>query len=704
MTSLSSLLEALTQTHSNTQRLRLLKNFVSLPYTKQIHKLTIEEQLILYSLEAIGQLQPLLHNRPLSPTLITSITDQLLQVERFYKPLGGVIGYHYHFQKLAREKESPCHPPQIHYEKPPGIHLEEQTKEALRAVRQGIEQLGSMCDIYPVAGAADRLDLRDEKTKQPLPAAQLCFFGHTLLERLMRDVQAREYLHFKLLGKQICTPLVFMTSEEKNNHAYTIQTLEKNNWFYRPQNRFLLLQQPLVPVISSEGQWIKEAPGIFMRKPGGHGSLWKLLDNLSGFSWLRRFRRRYGLVRQINNPICGLDNTLLALIGMGAHKKKLFGFTCCKRLVNASEGMDVLIEKKTTHGYSYTITNIEYTDFEKQGIADVPEHPESPYSRFPTNTNILFVDLQAIQKALKRNPFPGLLINLKTATPTQTPQGARVTVSAGRLESTMQNIADQVITYSKRPLKEKGKRNLRSFVLYNSRHKTIAATKRSFIPGKSIQETPEGAFYELQRNAAELFTQCGFLVPPLAAEDEYLQQGPSFFIDYLPALGPLYSVISQKIRGGNLHLGAHLHLEIAELNIEQLDLKGSLSIQATDPLGSLDSTGHQHYGHNGGKCLLRHVTVVNQGVDRRPYFPYWRGALTFKEQLFIKIEGDGEFFAENVTFKGAHTLHVPAGHRMVAHEKNGAITFTLHPIKKPSWYWEYHFTAKDEIRLISCKP
>ena len=66
-----------------------------------------------------------------------------------------------------------------------------------------------------MGGAGDRLRLLDEKTGKPLPAAMLKFCGRTLLEGLLRDLQAREYSFYKLTGKRVITPVALMTSHEK---------------------------------------------------------------------------------------------------------------------------------------------------------------------------------------------------------------------------------------------------------------------------------------------------------------------------------------------------------------------------------------------------------------------------------------------------------------------------------------------------------
>ena len=66
---------------------------------------------------------------------------------------------------------------------------------------------------------------------------------------------------------------------------------------------------------------------------------------------------------------------------------------------------------------------------------------------------------------------------------------------------------------------------------------------------------------------------------------EYLQAGPSFIFLFHPALGPLWDVISQKVQGGSLASRSELVLECAEAAITDLDVDGSLLVQADCVVG-----------------------------------------------------------------------------------------------------------------------
>lgn len=60
------------------------------------------------------------------------------------------------------------------------------------------------------------------------------------------------------------------------------------------------------------------------------------------FQWFSAKGRASALIRQISNPMAGVDTTLLALAGTGFSGRRAFGFMSCERVVGAAEGMNVL--------------------------------------------------------------------------------------------------------------------------------------------------------------------------------------------------------------------------------------------------------------------------------------------------------------------------------------------------------------------------
>lgn len=637
--------------------------------------------------------------------LLRQLLKQLLSIEHFYEFIGGIIGYHAKVLEMIVFNENPISSNEVHYIHPEGLRLDRNTPDVQKAIKYGIQNLSQTAEIYPVGGAGDRLSLTDPMTGVPLPAAVLAFNGRTLLEELIRDLQAREYLYFKLYGRQITTPIAMMTSSEKNNHNHILDICAQKKWFGRGSGSFFFFIQPLVPVITVEGNWSMSAPLKLTLKPGGHGVIWKLADEQGVFDWLASHGYYKSLVRQINNPLAGTDYAITALIGLGCYGNKALGFISCERLLKSAEGTNVLIEKEVKDGFQYCLTNIEYTDFDKKGIGEIPVHPGSSYSKFPTNTNILFIDIASIRAALKTNPFPGQIINMKTEAPYINVEGKLSYIKGGRLESTMQNIADSFTdTFNEKLHKNACRSDLKTFIVYNQRIKTISTTKKSYHPNESPIGTPEQAFYDILSNNRDLLLNyCGFEVPLLNTLEDYVQNGPNFLMTYHPALGPFYSIIGQKLHKGKFGYRAELKLEIAEVQISYLKLEGSLLIESTVPLGSFDTEDRLVYGKES-RCYLHHVNVINEGIDFTASNCFWKDEISRHESLRIVLHEGAEFQAEHMTFKGSFEFEVPPYHRLIiTQDTNGIIHQHLSKIEHPSWSWDYSFDTEDQIQLISSK-
>lgn len=660
------------------------------------------EAFVIKSLIAIGQASTVLfiHEDSSAVSRLKDLLQILLDLEQFYSAQGGIIGYHLTILNLIVSHENDnTHDPHMKYYKPIGLDLTKDTDDVREAISWGIESLPLIAEIYPVGGSADRLDLHDDSTGTPLPAAMLLFEGRTLLEGLIRDVQAREYLYYKLYHKQIIIPIAMMTSEEKSNRTYIINLLKDHHYFNRPSDKFFFFLQPLVPVVTKEGNWSMTAPLQPTLKPGGHGVIWKVAQDQGVFDWLIQDQRTAAIVRQINNPIAGTDHTLLALAGLGFQGKKAFGFISCDRLLNSAEGVNILKERRRENGYDYCISNIEYTDMKLKGIKELPLAPGSPYSQYPSNTNVLFANLAAVQSAVAECPIPGQLINMKTKVPYINPQGNLIHVEGGRLESLMQNIADYLTDYILHQIKDDEMSSLKTFIAYNERKKTISTTKKLYHQNESPVATPEHALYDRLSNHWKLLsTQCGFTMPPIPSIDDYLSHGPSFIVLFHPALGPLYTVISQKIRGGSLAQGSEMQLEIAEFDCENLTLDGSLLIHADHVMGAPDNNGILQYGEATGKCVLRNVTIENRGINKQVSQCYWKNEIKRDETLHIHLSGNAEFVAEDIAFQGDHQIHVPSGYRWTAYQENGCLAFRKEKLASPTWSWSYSFA--DDHRIV----
>jgi hypothetical protein len=378
---------------------------------------------------------------------------------------------------------------------------------------------------------------------------------------------------------------------------------------------------------------------------------------------------------------------------------KAFGFVSCERLLNSAEGTNVIIETEKNDGFEYRLTNIEYTDFSQRGVGEEPAKKGSPFSVFPTNTNILFIHIPSIQKALKDCPIPGKLINLKSKVSYIDPEGNQFFIPGGRLESTMQNIADAIVDCFPQQIQKGGFNQLSTFAVFNQRSKTISTTKKTFHPEESPMYTPEQAYFDLLSNNRLLFETCRFSLPSEQTFEDYIKKGPNCLILFHPALGPLYSIIRQKIRNGRLSSGSEIQLEIAEADIENLDLKGSLVIESSSPLGLKDEKGLIHYGGES-RCTLHHVKIENKGIDFEATDQFWKNGIQRKEGVYIYLEEGAEFFAENIHLKGNHVFQVPPFHCLtLLPQVEGSWEEKLVKIEQPAWQWNYRFDNENAIQL-----
>ena len=623
----------------------------------------------------------------------------LIEVENFYSELGGIIGYHLIVLKLIanQQKSFPAHLKNKHYLHPEGLYLGDDNLESHEVVRWGIENLDKMAEMYPIGGAGDRLNFRDEKTNQSLPAALLPFSGQSLLKGLIRDVEAREYLYYKIFKRKICTPLAFMTSDEKNNHTQIIAFCEASQWFGRPKESFTVFKQPLAPVITLEGNWSVREPLRLNLKPNGHGVIWKIAESEGFFEKVEKIGKTCCTIRQINNPLGGIDSSLLALIGTGCQKNKAFGFVSCERLLNSEEGTNLIIQTTQNQKYHYCLTNIEYTDFVQHGVGEIPLEAGSQYSLYPTNTNILFAQFSEIRNALKKQTIPGQLINLKSKFPSLDPAGNLTQAIGGRLESTMQNIADTFTDSFTHPLnKEDLKNKLHSFIVYNDRLKVISTTKKCYHEELPSVGTPEQAFHDLLLNHYCLLQSCGFQLPKWKEIDYFLHEGPCCIFLFDPKMGPLFSVIRQKIRGGVFHEGAEMQLEIAEVTIENLEIEGSLIVDGTN-----QHSLNKDHGNSiiESRCSFKNVKILNQGIDFSQSQPFWKNQFCHQESLKIILEEGSEFQAEDVIIEGNHEFKVPPHHLLIIKGYGREWTPQYIPLSGPSWEWHYYFDENNQVKI-----
>ncbi|CAI5474612.1 unnamed protein product [Closterium sp. Yama58-4] len=247
---------------------------------------------------------------------------------------------------------------------------------------------------------------------------------------------------------------------------------------------------------------------------------------------------------------------------------------------------------------------------------------------------------------------------------------------------------------------------LDTFLIYNDRRKVTSSAKRRRKPtDTSLHQTPDGSFLDLNRNSLELFSSCGVAMPHMHSDHKrYVDSSPPFIFLLHPALGPLWSVIRQKVQGGSVAPHSEVKLEIAELAWSNVHVSGSLLIEADAVTGSMDpQSGTTQLGSGCGRCRLHNVTVTNRGVDwENGANVYWQHKVQRKEALRVVLRGDAEFEARDVAIVGDHVFDVPEGHRMVVSASETGIMQTRLeklPRRRPTWEWQYSVGDHGSLQL-----
>lgn len=589
---------------------------------------------------------------------LKKLIDHLIDVDRFYENIGGIEGYHQKFISFLKKEDK--RQQKYSFLEPFAIDIYKMTNQLKEYIDIGLLSLPQMAEIYPLGGAGDRLDLIDEKTNEPLPQAKFNFLGKTLIEHMILDLTAREYLYFKTYHEKVITPIVIMTSDVKNNNKHVLEIFEQNDFFGRPRDSFFFIKQLSVPLINEEGDWVMKGKFQLDLKPGGHGVLWSLMNYHKVFDWLYTKQRTKALIRQINNPVAAVDYNILAFSGYGIKENKLFGFASCPRRVQSPEGMNVLKEKVTEEGFEYNICNIEYTDFKSNEIEDQPLSQGSPYSKFPSNTNTLFVDLEAVRKASLVDPLPGIVINLKNSYL----EGKRE-IKSGRLELLMQGIADNFVDFFPRRILEEDFSKLSTFITKNIRRKTISVIKNPYTSKENPYDTPMGTYFDVHQNYCDILTNyCNFDLPTQSDILDFLSNGPSFICYINPLLGPLYVDIGKKLKSGKIKKGAELRLDLSEVEIENLFLDGSLQIY-----------GHTNDFNKQSRCRLVNIKVINKGIDYSAENSFYQNKIVRKESLKIILHANSIFEAVDVSFEEDQIIEVPPNTKIIAFSNESDVFF-----------------------------
>jgi UDP-N-acetylglucosamine pyrophosphorylase len=629
---LHELIQQITQCSTLDEIIFFLRKISTLKNFSQIFP--IEDEYILHCLNILEMHQVV--DLILESKQGGKILEKLKEVDRFYQSKGGLLGY----QAIVLSHLQPRKNELGEFFPPKTIPIQNKTQDVEESIDCGLEHLPKFCEIYVVGGAADRLGFFSPETNDPLPAASFVFLGKPLLKHLIDDLVARECLYEKQFGKKVTTTICLMTSDETNNDKRIKELLKENHYFGRPEESFLFIRQPMVPVVDLHGKWVVDQELLF--KPSGHGALWMAAINQSIFAELKTRGYEFALIRQINNPIIGMDYNLLAFMGIGVKEKKKFGFFVTPRLKGQAEGAIVFKEVNQ----SKVVSNVEYCNIENVELTD----------DFPANTNLLFLRLDSIEEAIQANPYPGSLLNFKLA---------KDSIPIGRLELTMQNIAEGFLDQHL----DMNSSHQSVFLVQQERNKAISTIKRLKSTHEELYETPIRALYDLSKEIYGLLkTDCHFQLPTFSKSViDFIKKTPFLFL-YHPILGPTFSKIAEKLQNWTLGQGSLTYLEIAMIQAKNVKNFGRLKIKADNPFDSV--------------CILNDVTIHGREMNENFLEEKQFDPIICEYDVEIHLEKGAIFEASQTVFLKNEQIHVPAFH-VLRVEKN---IFSLKKLPQPSLF------------------
>lgn len=144
-------------------------------------------------------------------------------------------------------------------------------------------------------------------------------------------------------------------------------------------------------------------------------------------------------------------------------------------------------------------------------------------------------------------------------------------------------------------------------------------------------------------------------------------------------------------------MGSSVKMYLADLYVEHLDVDGSFHITSDAVMGHRDEEGTLKFSDRTGKCILHNVKVRNSGINREASRSFWKDEIVHKEKCEIIIEEGGEFFAEDVVFRGDLRIRVPSGVKVTACMKEGKLQLKEEIISQPSWKWQYSISQDNRI-------
>lgn len=630
------------------------------------------------------------------------LLQQLGELDNFI----GLEKYSERVRFLIDIAEGRIAPPKIaSLKRPPAIEVSDISGEDIPIIKEAallaLSRLNEIIFAAVVGGTAERMQYLDTQGK-PLPQATFPFLPLSrgdIFKLHADEIIALKNLYFltrESSEQPLNIPYFMMTSDITDRKI--MEDFETHSYFGLGKRNVNRVVQALVPVVSEDGRWLRVDRYRLNTKPHGHGDFWQLYFNSAAQAELAENMKNFTLVLQGNNPFVLAH--ALEFAGLGIKRDAAFGLATCPREAKAPEGSVVLAQDEKRR---LSIRNIEYAVMTAFGIKD-EALPETGYSAYPGNLNLLFGDTRKIRPIVAQNPFPGEIINL------QKPQdsfGDGKKVLGGRGESQVQGVAEEITASTLK--------RLPTFVMnaqrgsHPSSHFDVFKNK----PG-SPRDTVASCRQNYSDRAAARLLIAGVNVEYTMKKDAGGKDLPttSSVIELTPAFANRQDILNAKIRGGKIAQGSTVYLSGFHTNIIDLDVTGDFEIKVENEIGDTQ-LAKDNLGQvipdpaRAGKVRINGLTVKNAGRKKvLEESQIWQGNFEDKEHCRIVIKGNGELVVEPGTvIEGDFDLVIEDHGRVILSSKPGrGYQITQEKITEPSWRYRVTLNhSKDTLDLFELK-
>ncbi len=554
--------------------------------------------------------------------------------------------------------------------------------EVKKAALLALSKLDEITFAAVVGGSAERLHYTDAQGK-PLPQATFPFLPisrDNVFKLHADEILALANLYYLTQNggaHPINLPYFMMTSGVTDTKI--MENFADNAFFGLGQTNVAREEQPLVPVVSADGRWLRKGEYELNTKPHGHGDFWTLYFNSAAQAELELDMRNFTLVVQGNNPFVFAHT--LEFAGLGMMSNASFGFGVCPREAEAPEGSIVTVEDESGQ---FSTRNIEYPVMQAFGLSDTAD-PKTGYSAFPGNLNFIFGQNAALRALIAQNRFPGEIINLQKP---QTSLADKKKVKGGRGESQLQGLG-QVVTADQ-------PEQIPTIVMNAPRGSDPAGHFEVFKnqPGKPRDTVATCRQYYSDRAARRLIL-AGVKVDHTLAETSGDQTVPTTdsVIELTPAFANRSDILRSKVSDGSIAQGSTLYLSGFHTQVHNLKLDGDLAIIVENEIGDLrvakaSQAAIRPNPDRAGKYKIDNLTIINEGKTKLlDEHGIWQGDFEENEACHIVIQGNGELeVMPGTVITGNFNLTVHDGEKVtLSPGQDGGVSVRRENIEQPTW-------------------